>query len=94
MDPLLQHHREAIVRIARRHGAHHVRVFGSRGRGDATEHSDVDLLVEAGPERSFFFPGGLVADLEALLGCRVEVVTEDALHPALRDQVLREAVPL
>lgn len=94
MDPLITTNREAIRRIARRHGAYNVRVFGSRARDHAEDGSDVDLLIEAGPERSFFFPGGLIADLEELLGCRVEVVTEDALHPALREQVLREAEPV
>ena len=43
---------------------------------------------------SAFFPGGLIADLEQLLGCRVEVLTEPALHWLIRDQVLSEAVPL
>ncbi len=94
MDPLLQHHRSAILRIAAGHGVRRVRVFGSCARGDAAETSDVDLLIEAGPKRSFFFPGGLIADLEDLLGRRVEVVTPEALHPALRRHVLAEAVPL
>ncbi|NBC16870.1 MAG: nucleotidyltransferase [Bacteroidetes bacterium] len=94
MDPLITTNRDAIRRIATHHGARNVRVFGSRARGDAEESSDVDLLIEAGPKRSFFFPGGLIADLEDLLGCRVQVVTEQALHPALREQVLREAEPV
>ncbi len=93
-DPLVIENREAILRIAERHGARNVRVFGSRARDEATAASDVDLLVEAGPERSFFFPGGLIADLETLLGCPVEIVTERGLHPALRGRVLEEAVPL
>lgn len=93
-DPLLRQHRAAILATARRHGVRSVRVFGSRARGDAAPESDVDLLVEAGPVRPFFFPGGLVADLEALLGRHVDVVTPDALHPLLRDAVLREARPL
>lgn len=93
-DPLLRRHRAAILAAADRHGVRSVRVFGSRARGDASAGSDVDLLVEAGPRRPFFFPGGLVADLEALLGCRVDVVTPDALHPLLRDAILREAQDL
>ena len=60
-------------------------------RGDATEDSDVDLLVVPGPDRTPFFPGGLVADLEELLGRAVQVVSERALHPALRNRVLVEA---
>lgn len=94
LDSHLAANRIAIRRIAARHGARNVRVFGSRARGDAVAGSDLDLLVEMGPERSFFFPGGLIADLEELLGIRVEVTTEEALRPLLREQVLREAVPL
>ena len=71
-----------------------MRVFGSVARGDAGPHSDVDFLIEAGPSTSSWFPGGLIADLEDALGRRVEIVTERALSPELRDQVLREAVPV
>lgn len=56
--------------------------------------SDVDILVDCGPNRTPFFPGGLLADLEDLLGRRVHVLTVEAIHRAIRDQVLREAVPL
>ena len=94
MDPLVATQRDAIKRMAARHGAYNVRVFGSRARGEAIDTSDLDLLVETGPTRSFFFPGGLIADLEALLGCSVEVVTEQALHPDLRQHILEEAEPL
>lgn len=90
----LTSHREEILRIAGRHGVIHVRVFGSRARGDAGPESDLDLLVEVGEKRSPFFPGGLLADLEDLLGCKVHVVTENALHWYIRDRVLKEAVPL
>jgi predicted nucleotidyltransferase len=86
--------REQILRLARRHGVTGVRVFGSMARGDAGPQSDVDLLVEVGPEPSPWFPGGLVAELEELLGRRVQVVTERGLDELLRERVLEEAVPL
>jgi predicted nucleotidyltransferase len=86
--------REEILRVARRHGVTRVRVFGSSVRGDAGPQSDVDLLVEVGPEPTPWFPGGLVAELEELLGRRVQVVTERGLDRLLRDRVLQEAVPL
>lgn len=86
--------RDEILRLAKHHGARNVRLFGSVARGQANEESDVDVLVEAGPETTAFFPGGLVADLEDLLGCKVDVVTEAALHPYIRERVLGEAVPL
>ena len=86
--------REQILRLTRRHGVTGVRVFGSMARGDAGPESDVDLLVEVGPDPSPWFPGGLVAELEELLGRRVQVVTEQGLDDLLRDRVLEEAVPL
>ena len=91
---ILKNKRDEILRIAAKHGAQNVRVFGSAARGEADSKSDVDLLVEVGPEHSAFFPGGLLADLEELLGCKVDVVTEDALHWYIRSRVLAEAVPL
>jgi predicted nucleotidyltransferase len=87
-------HREQILRLADRHGVTTVRVFGSMARGDAGPQSDVDLLIEVGPEPSAWFPGGFVAELEDLLGRRVQVVTERGLDDLLRDRVLAEAVPL
>ena len=86
--------REEILAIAARHGAHNVRIFGSVARGEAGPDSDLDLLVDAGPNTTPFFPGGLVADLEALLGRRIDVVELEGLYSFVRDRVLREAVPL
>ena len=86
--------RDDILRIAAQHGVQRIRVFGSVARGDAGPQSDVDFLVDVGPRHSPFFPGGLVADLEALLGRRVDVVELDGLYAPLRDTVLNEAVPL
>lgn len=94
IDELIRPKQEQIRRIAERHGARNVRVFGSVVRGEAGPESDVDLLVEAGPSTSAWFPGGLIADLEDVLGRRVEVVTERGLAPELRERVLREAVPV
>lgn len=91
---LLTQKREAILRIAERHGAYNVRVFGSMARGDAGPVSDVDLLVDVRPEHSAFFPGGLVADLEDLLGRRVDIVEPAGLHWYLRDTISHEAVAL
>jgi predicted nucleotidyltransferase len=94
LQELLTSKRSEVLRLAEQHGAYHVRVFGSVVRGEAGPESDVDFLVERGPNPSRFFPGGLIADLEDLLGCRVHVVTEKALHRMLRDEVMREAVPV
>ena len=85
---------EAIRAIAGRHGVTRIRVFGSFARGEAGEDSDLDLLIEAGGNRTAFFPGGFLADLEEELGRHVDVVEEPGLHHLIRDAVLREAIPL
>lgn len=90
----LRQKRDEIEQIAANHGAYNLRVFGSVSRGTAGPESDVDFLVDAGPVTSSWFPAGLILDLEALLGRRVEVVTEKGLHPDLREQVVRDAVLL
>lgn len=91
---LLRARREDILRLAARHGARDVRVFGSAARGESGPASDLDFLVTTGDVTSPWFPTGLKEDLEALLGREVDVVTENALHWSIRDKVLREAVPL
>jgi predicted nucleotidyltransferase len=94
LEQLLHEKLDEIRRIATAHGAYNIRVFGSVARGEATPQSDLDLLIDVGSTTSAWFPAGLLLDLEDLLGCHVDVVTERALHPALRERVLREAVPL
>ena len=69
-------------------------VFGSVARGEADAESDVDFLVELDPGRSLLDLGGLQFELEALLGRPVDVVTERGLKARIREQVLREAVPV
>jgi hypothetical protein len=94
IDEILKNKRAEILRIADRHGACNLRVFGSVARGEARPDSDIDFLIECGPHRTPFFPGGLLIDLQKLLGRKVQVVTESALHPRIRERVLQEAVPL
>ena len=91
-EGLLKEKREEILRIAAKHGARNVRVFGSVARGEADEVSDVDFLVEMEPGKSLFDLGGLQMELEACLGCHVDVVTERGLKPRIRGRVFREAV--
>lgn len=94
MHPLIEAHREELLAIARRRGASSVRVFGSMARGDARPDSDVDLLVTLAPGVSGLALGGIVVDMQELLGRRVDVVTEAALHPELRRRVLATALAL
>jgi len=86
--------REHILAIARRHGVTRVKVFGSFAHGEVRPDSDLDLLIEAGPKTTPFFPGGFIADLEEALGRKVDVVEDGAIHHALRDRIYAEAVPL
>ena len=94
LDELLQSKREDILRIAAKYGAYNVRIFGSVARGEADEQSDIDFLMNMEPGRSLFDLGGLLSDLEDLLGCNVDVVTEDGLRDRIRDRVLNEAIAL
>jgi hypothetical protein len=86
--------RGRLLDLAARHGARNVRVFGSVARGEAGAASDLDLLVDLEPGRSLIDLGALLAALEAELGTPVDVVTEAGLRPALRERVLRDAVPV
>lgn len=91
---LLHEKRDEIRNIATRHGAYNIRIFGSVVRGQAGPDSDIDFLIDAGPKTSSWFPAGLILDLQEFLGRPVEVVTEKALNPYIREHVLNEAVPL
>ncbi len=94
LSALLKEKRAAILRLAAHHGASNVRVFGSVARGEADEESDIDFLVDLAPDRSLLDLGGLWWGLNALLGGKADVVTEQGLRERIREQVLQEAVML
>jgi uncharacterized protein len=94
MEMLRAEMRQEVLRLAERHGARNLRVFGSVARGEANETSDVDLLVDWEPGRSLLDHVALVQDLQELLGIKVHVGTERSLHWYVRDRILREATPL
>ena len=94
LEELLDEKREDILRLAAKHGAKLVRVFGSVARGESDVQSDVDFLVEMESGRSLLDMGGLLMDLQDLLECKVDVVSVNGLKARIRDRVLREAVPL
>lgn len=85
--------REEILRLVTKHGARSVRVFGAVLRGEAGPESDIDLLVE-GLENTAWGGGGLLMDLQELLGRPVDLVSPADLHPLIRDEILKEAEPL
>lgn len=95
IEDIIGDKREALLKLAAKHGASNVRVFGSVARGEATEDSDLDLLVDQDWSRLSGWGGmELVVELEDLLERRVDVATEDELKPRIREQVLREVVAL
>jgi predicted nucleotidyltransferase len=86
--------RNEILKIASRHGAKDVRVFGSVARGDARPDSDVDFLVKLEPGVTLLGHAALVRELENYLGRKVDVISEMGLRQRVRHNVLREARPL
>jgi predicted nucleotidyltransferase len=86
-EALLKEKREEILRIAARHGARNGRVFGSVARGEADAQSDIDLLVEFEPDRSLLDHAALWLELQELLGCKVDVVSEGGVKARIRDRV-------
>jgi predicted nucleotidyltransferase len=94
IEELIKDRREEILRIAARHGAHNVRVFGSVVRGEARPDSDVDFLVDMDPGRTLLDMGGLLMELREILGREVDVVTERGLKERIRDRIIKEASPL
>jgi predicted nucleotidyltransferase len=91
---LIKTRREEILRLATRHGAANVRIFGSAARGEDTPSSDIDFLVTMEPGRSLLDKAGLLADLRELLGREVDVVEDDAIYWLLRRRILKEARPV
>jgi predicted nucleotidyltransferase len=94
IDDIRKSKRDEILRLAAAHGARNVRVFGSVSRGEQGTGSDLDLLVDLDAGRSLMDLGGLLVDLEKLLGGRVDVATEQMLKPRVRTRALVDAVPL
>lgn len=91
---LVKRKRKQIIAIAKKHGASHVRVFGSTVRKNDRTDSDIDLLVKLTGKPGPWFPAGMSKELANLLGRPVDIVTERGLRPELRKYVLKEAVPL
>lgn len=86
--------RHEIIAVAERYGATDVRIFGSVARGESTEDSDLDLIVCFEPGRSLFDHGGLLMDLQDLLGVKVDVISENGIRNRWRKHLMDEGVPL
>ena len=94
LDELRRSKRDEILRIATKHGARNVRVFGSVARGESSPSSDIDILVDLEANRTLMDLGGLLMELQEALQVRVDVATEDMLRPKIRQRALVDAVPL
>ena len=94
IDKTLREKRDRILAITRQHGARNVRVFGSIARGEGKRDSDLDVLVELESGRSLLDIIAIKQDLEDLLNTKVDVVTEAAVSPYIRNQILRQAISL
>jgi len=90
----LRKEREQIKKVAQKHGASNIRVFGSISRGEERPESDIDFLVDFEADRSLFDLVRLKLELEELLGHEVDLVTEKAMHRLIASRVIKEAIPL
>jgi len=85
---------EKIIDILRKNGVKRASFFGSIVRGEMTEDSDVDLLVEFEGRRSLLDLAHLKNELEDAVNRRVDILTYKSLHPLLKDRILAEQVPI
>ena len=90
----LQSNRSAVREIALRYRVSNVRVFGSVIRGEDTDQSDLDLLVDPTPETTLMDIARIQNRLQKLLGVTVDVLTPKALPESFRARVLSEAIPV
>ena len=90
----LKEKRGQILTVAKRHGARTIQVFGSLARGESRRDSDVDFLIELEPGRTLLDIVAIKQDLEDLLQRKVDVVTEDAVSPYLKDEIVTQAISL
>ena len=93
LEDLLKHKKE-ILKLAKKHGAKNVRVFGSVVVGTTNKNSDIDILVDIEPGTSLLDLGGLFMDLQELLKCPVDIAIARSLKPRIKDQILKQAVLL
>lgn len=94
ISKLLENKRNDILRIAKKYGATNIRIFGSVARGQNGPESDLDVLVDFEKGRSLMDHAALIIELQDFLGCKVDVATERGLKDRIREQVIKESVPL
>ncbi len=90
----IREQREAILRVAAKHGATQVRLIGSVARGEARPDSDLDLLVKWQEGTSLLDQAALMLELESLLGRKVDIASDGWVKPTKRESVYRDAIAL
>ena len=90
----IRDNRAQILSLASQHGIRSLKIFGSMARGDANESSDADFLVEMEEGYDLFDLGSCLMELQDLLHCKVDMVTTEALHPRIRENIIKEAQSL
>ncbi len=92
MNPILADISDRVKPILKRYGIRRAKVFGSRVRGDNRPDSDLDVLIDYGDQKfSFLDHVALQQDMSDELGMVVDVVTESAVHPALKERITADA---
>lgn len=86
--------RSIAAPIARSYGVNSLSLFGSYARGEATDDSDIDILVDCGAIRSAFQMGGLYVDLSERLGKELDLVTTDHRDKAFLGRIRRDQLRL
>jgi predicted nucleotidyltransferase len=94
MSDQMQPVREKIIDVLRRNEVRRASFFGSIVRGEMTDESDVDLLIEFEGKKSLLDLAHLKNELEDTISRRVDVLTYKSLHPRLKERILAEQVPI
>ena len=90
MDEQIIEIREKILDALKQNDVKRASLFGSVVRGELTDESDIDILVEFKGRKSLLDLVGLKLELEEMLKRKVDVLTYNSLHPLLKDRILRE----
>ena len=90
----LQQYRSKIIELAQEYRSTNIRVFGSVAKGENTENSDIDFLIDPTPEQDLFDVIRLRRSLQELLKCNVDIVHSTALHHTIKQEILSSAIVL
>ena len=90
----LKQYRSAIIKLAEQYRATNIRVFGSVAKGETTENSDIDFLIDPTPEQDLFDVIRLRRALQELLDCDVDIVHSTALHHTIKEEILSSSITL